>query len=165
MNQAQKHRDACDACHYRKIRCPFTGPGACSNCQSFGRVCSFSPRNEMGRPKRSTAKKGREGPRRKPTAKSTPPKKQDDPDQPRQSTEDKIMADDFAKEESAMPPETLDMKFPDEWQNFLSFPADEKNCMLYARPAPSILREYTLIHHLKLPICHAPNSLDQSYHQ
>ena len=86
----------------------------------------------MGRPKRSTAKKGRDGPRKKPTAKSTPPKKQDDPDQPLQSTEDKIGPDEASKEESMMPLETLDMKFPDEWQNFLSFPADEKNFMLYA---------------------------------
>ena len=132
MNQAQKHRDACDACHYRKIRCPFSGPGACANCQSFGRVCVFSPRDEMGRPKRSTAKKGREGPRKKSRSKSSPPKKQDDLDQPLQSTEDKIMPDAFAKEESTIPVETVDMSFPDEWQNFLSFPADEKDSMLYA---------------------------------
>ena len=132
MDQAQKHRDACDACHYRKIRCPFTSPGACSNCQRFGRVCAFSPRDEMGRPKRSTAKKGREGPRKKSTAKSSPLKKQDDSDQPLQSTEDKIMPDALAEGDSAMPVETVDMSFPDEWQTLLSFPVDEKDSMLYA---------------------------------
>ncbi len=132
MNQAQKHRDACDACHYRKIRCPFTGPGACSNCQTFGRVCAFSPKDEMGRPKRSTAKRSREGPRKKSTAKDSTPKKQDDPDKPLQSTEDKPMPEAFAKEKSTMPVETVEMNFPDEWQNFLSFPADEKGSMLYA---------------------------------
>ena len=132
MDQAQKHRDACDACHYRKIRCPFTGPGACSNCQSFGRVCAFSPRDEMGRPKKSTAKKGRQGPKKKPTAKSSPPKKQDDPDQPLQCTQDKIMLDTSSKEEITKPVETVDMSFPEDWQNFLSFPADEQDYMLYA---------------------------------
>ena len=132
MDQAQKHRDACDACHYRKIRCPFTGPGACTNCQRFGRVCAFSPRDEMGRPKRSTAKKGREGPRKKSTAKSSPPEKHDDLDQPLQSTEDKTMPDAFANEESTMLVETVDMSFPGEWQNLLSFPADEEDFTLYA---------------------------------
>lgn len=86
----------------------------------------------MGRPKRSSAKKGREGPRKKSTAKSSPPKKQDDPDQPLQSTEDKIIPDVLAKEESTMPIETVDTSFPDDWQNFLSFPFDEKDSMLYA---------------------------------
>ncbi|CAD6582229.1 MAG: hypothetical protein ASARMPREDX12_000870 [Alectoria sarmentosa] len=85
----------------------------------------------MGRPKRSTAKKGREGPRKKSRSKSSPPKKQDDLDQPLQSTEDKIMPDAFAKEESTIPVETVDMSFPDEWQNFLSFPADEKDSMFF----------------------------------
>ena len=132
MDQAQKHREACDACHYRKIRCPFTGPGACSNCQSFGRVCAFSPRDEMGRPKKSTAKKGRQGPRKKPMAKNSLPKKSDDPDQPLQCTEDKIMLDTPSKGESTKPVERVDMSFPEEWQNFLSFPADEQDYMLYA---------------------------------
>ena len=132
MDQAQKHRDACDACHYRKIRCPFSGPGACSNCQSFGRVCAFSPRDEMGRPKKSTAKKGRQASKKKPTAKSSPPTKQDDPDQPLQCPEDKIMLDTSSKEESTKPVETVDMSFPEEWQNFLSFPANEQDYMLYA---------------------------------
>ena len=86
----------------------------------------------MGRPKRSTAKKGREGPRKKSTAKSSPPKGHDDLDQPRQSTEDKMMPDAFANEESTMPVETVDMSFPGEWQNLLSFPADEEDFTLYA---------------------------------
>ena len=86
----------------------------------------------MGRPKRSTAKKGREGSRKKSTAKSSPPNKQDDSDQPLQSTEDKNMPDAFAKEESTVPVEAVDMNFPDEWQNLLSLPADEIDSILYA---------------------------------
>ena len=86
----------------------------------------------MGRPKKSTAKKGRQGPKKKPTAKSSRPKEQDDPDQSLQCTEDKIMLDTSSKEESTKPVETVDMTFPEEWQNFLSFPADEQDYMLYA---------------------------------
>ncbi|KAK4118272.1 hypothetical protein N657DRAFT_403505 [Parathielavia appendiculata] len=44
-------RDACDACHRRKMRCPSEGAGACANCRRTGQVCQFSPRSEMGRPR------------------------------------------------------------------------------------------------------------------
>lgn len=53
------HRSACDECHDRKIKCTTSVPGACLNCQGTGRVCIFSPRDEMGRP-RKTGRKGRE---------------------------------------------------------------------------------------------------------
>ena len=43
-------RDACDECHSRKIRCP-AATGACLNCRAAGRICTFSPRKHMGRPK------------------------------------------------------------------------------------------------------------------
>ena len=42
------------------------------------------------------------------------------------------MPDAFAKEESTVPLEAVDMNFPDEWQNLLSFPVDEKDSILYA---------------------------------
>lgn len=58
----QKHREACDACHDRKIQCPSKGPGACSNCQTTGRICVFSPREEMGRPRKAGKRKERDGP-------------------------------------------------------------------------------------------------------
>ena len=131
--QAQKHRDACDACHYRKIRCPFAGPGACSNCQSSGRVCVFSPRDEMGRPKKCAPKKGA---RKRSTTKNSPPKKQEEPEipiQPIQPIEDnKTLPNAPAKEEGTIPVEGVDLSFPDEWQDFLSFPVDEKDIVLYA---------------------------------
>ncbi|KAL6720036.1 hypothetical protein ACLMJK_001957 [Lecanora helva] len=131
MNQAQKHRDACDACHYRKIRCILTSPGACSNCQNSGRVCAFSPRDEMGRPKKSAPKKSRENARKKSASKNPsppiPPKKQDDPDHPLPSTEDKTMPDAFPKEESTMPADTIPVGFSEDWQNFLAFPSDDKD--------------------------------------
>ena len=85
----------------------------------------------MGRPKKATTKKGREGPRKKSTAKASTPKKQD-PDQPIQSTEEKTLPDAPTKEEHSMTVEPVDMTFPDEWQNFLSFPMDDKDSMLYA---------------------------------
>ena len=130
--QAQKHRDACDACHYRKIRCPFAGPGACSNCQNSGRVCVFSPRDEMGRPKKCTPKKGREGTRKRSSTKNSLPKKQDEPEHPTQPAEDKILPDVITKEEGTILVEGVDLSFPDEWQDFLSFPVDEKDIVLYA---------------------------------
>ncbi|KAL9594713.1 MAG: hypothetical protein Q9219_006877 [cf. Caloplaca sp. 3 TL-2023] len=48
-------RDACDECHARKIRCP-AGTAACLNCQAAGRICVFSPRKHMGRPKNGARK-------------------------------------------------------------------------------------------------------------
>ena len=47
------HRSACDECHDRKIKCTTNAPGACLNCQGTGRVCIFSPRDEMGRPRKT----------------------------------------------------------------------------------------------------------------
>ncbi|USP75031.1 hypothetical protein yc1106_02305 [Curvularia clavata] len=47
------HRSACDECHDRKIKCTTNAPGACLNCQGTGRVCIFSPRDEMGRPRKA----------------------------------------------------------------------------------------------------------------
>ncbi|KAM7204960.1 hypothetical protein V8F33_001201 [Rhypophila sp. PSN 637] len=51
MSSSAVLRDACDACHARKTRCPSEGVGACGNCRRTGQVCQFSPRSEMGRPK------------------------------------------------------------------------------------------------------------------
>lgn len=50
-------RDACDTCHRRKIRCPTEAVGACSNCRKSGQVCVYSPRSEMGRPRRKRGEK------------------------------------------------------------------------------------------------------------
>ena len=86
----------------------------------------------MGRPKKATTKKGREGPRKKAAAKASPPKKQEDPDQPIPSTEEKTLPDAPIKEDHSMTAEPVDMSFPDEWHNFLSFPMDDKDSMLYA---------------------------------
>lgn len=47
-------REACDACHRRKMRCPAEGVGACLNCRRTGQVCQSSPRSEMGRPRRQS---------------------------------------------------------------------------------------------------------------
>jgi len=140
MNQIQKHREACDACHNRKIRCPFVGPGACSNCQNTGQVCVFSPRDEMGRPKKCNTKKGREGPRKRPSTKNSLPKKQEDSDQPTQSTNDKTWPNVFTQREGSMPVEAADLSFPDEWQNFLSFPTDEFDSILYAQPVQLVYK-------------------------
>ncbi|KAI4101560.1 MAG: hypothetical protein L6R37_004886 [Teloschistes peruensis] len=52
------HREACDECHRRKIRC-LNGTGACLKCQATGHTCTFSPRKGMGRPKNGERKKGR----------------------------------------------------------------------------------------------------------
>jgi ribosomal protein L37AE/L43A len=58
MEQQQTvHRNACDSCHIRKVRCTTNGPGACQNCQDNFRVCTFSPRDEMGRPKKNGNKR------------------------------------------------------------------------------------------------------------
>ncbi|KAM7215802.1 hypothetical protein V8F06_008825 [Rhypophila decipiens] len=51
MSSSAVLRDACDACHARKTRCPSEGVGACGNCRRTGQVCQFSPRSEMGRPR------------------------------------------------------------------------------------------------------------------
>ncbi|KAI4170956.1 MAG: hypothetical protein LQ343_004614 [Gyalolechia ehrenbergii] len=51
-------REACDECHTRKIRCP-SATGACLNCRTAGRICTFGPRKGMGRPKNSERKKAR----------------------------------------------------------------------------------------------------------
>ena len=52
-------RDACDACHKRKMRCPPDGVGACLNCRRTGQVCQYSPRCEMGRPRLTSPTKKR----------------------------------------------------------------------------------------------------------
>ena len=52
----RKYRGACDTCHTRKIKCANNGPGACTNCQSSGRQCVFSLRDEMGRPRKSSTR-------------------------------------------------------------------------------------------------------------
>lgn len=51
--QTQSHvRDACDACHRRKIRCVASSEGgACHHCQSRGLSCYFLPRHRSGRPR------------------------------------------------------------------------------------------------------------------
>ncbi|KAK2612052.1 hypothetical protein QQS21_001901 [Conoideocrella luteorostrata] len=53
MSNSQSHvRNACDACHKRKIRChmPSEG-GSCLNCLSKGLRCYFLPRHKSGRPR------------------------------------------------------------------------------------------------------------------
>ena len=51
-------RDACDVCHRRKTRCLTQGTGACVACRTSGRTCVFSPRSNMGRPRRGAAPEG-----------------------------------------------------------------------------------------------------------
>ncbi|KAI5199197.1 hypothetical protein AUEXF2481DRAFT_42612 [Aureobasidium subglaciale EXF-2481] len=51
MTMAKTHREACNECHTRKIKCPFA-VGACTNCVTNGRACVFGLMSEMGRPKR-----------------------------------------------------------------------------------------------------------------
>lgn len=58
-SQEAPPREACDECHTRKIRCPSATSGACLNCRTTGRICTFSPRKGMGRPKNSERKKSR----------------------------------------------------------------------------------------------------------
>lgn len=53
----QKYRDACDQCHIRKIKCISDQKGACFGCRHNARRCVFSPRDEMGRPKRAAQSK------------------------------------------------------------------------------------------------------------
>jgi Fungal Zn(2)-Cys(6) binuclear cluster domain len=49
------HRDACDECHQRKVRC-IAESGACRNCISLGKTCIYSTKVPVGRPrKRKTA--------------------------------------------------------------------------------------------------------------
>ncbi|KAF2146411.1 uncharacterized protein K452DRAFT_219698 [Aplosporella prunicola CBS 121167] len=50
---SQAHvRNACDACHKRKIRCIASrNGGPCHNCQSRGLPCFFLPRYKSGRPR------------------------------------------------------------------------------------------------------------------
>lgn len=50
------HREACDECHFRKVRCLSTGK-ACQNCISNRQRCVFSPRNPAGRPQKRTSSK------------------------------------------------------------------------------------------------------------
>ncbi|EFR04285.1 hypothetical protein MGYG_07294 [Nannizzia gypsea CBS 118893] len=46
-------RNACDACHKRKIRCMVSrNGGPCYNCKSRGLSCYFLPRYRSGRPRR-----------------------------------------------------------------------------------------------------------------
>ena len=63
-------REACDECHTRKIRCP-AATGACLNCRTAGRICTFSPRKAMGRPKNADR-------RRAQTSETPPPPRPDD---------------------------------------------------------------------------------------
>lgn len=53
MFAAQSHvRNACDACHKRKIRCIVSRSGGpCHNCKSRGLSCYFLPRYKSGRPR------------------------------------------------------------------------------------------------------------------
>ncbi|KAJ5654236.1 hypothetical protein N7490_001239 [Penicillium lividum] len=53
MFVAQPHvRNACDACHKRKIRCIMSrSGGSCHNCKSRGLSCYFLPRHKSGRPR------------------------------------------------------------------------------------------------------------------
>jgi len=48
------HREACDECHHRKVRC-VSGNGACHNCISLHKSCIFSHRTLMGRPRKRKA--------------------------------------------------------------------------------------------------------------
>lgn len=52
--QLPVHREACDGCHHRKVRC-VSGNGACDNCISLNKSCIFSPRTLMGRPRKRKA--------------------------------------------------------------------------------------------------------------
>jgi hypothetical protein len=45
------HRDACDECHRRKIRC-IADHGACQYCIHWGNSCTYSPRVPLGRPRK-----------------------------------------------------------------------------------------------------------------
>jgi len=56
----QVHREACEECHHRKIRC-VTERGACQNCIQFGRSCTYSPRVPMGRPRKRKAESTSKG--------------------------------------------------------------------------------------------------------
>lgn len=53
MFATQSHiRNACDACHKRKIRCIMSrSGGSCHNCKSRGLSCYFLPRYKSGRPR------------------------------------------------------------------------------------------------------------------
>ncbi|EFW19034.1 conserved hypothetical protein [Coccidioides posadasii str. Silveira] len=53
MFASQSHvRNACDACHKRKIRCIVSrNGGPCHNCRSRGLSCYFLPRYRSGRPR------------------------------------------------------------------------------------------------------------------
>lgn len=44
-------RAACDSCHARKIRCVKNMGSQCRSCRENDRVCKFSPRLTMGRPR------------------------------------------------------------------------------------------------------------------
>ncbi|KAF6798269.1 hypothetical protein CSOJ01_12701 [Colletotrichum sojae] len=50
-------RDACDNCHRKKSRCHSEGSGACVDCRQTGQACVFSPRRQMGRPRREPGQK------------------------------------------------------------------------------------------------------------
>ncbi|GJC99434.1 C6 zinc finger domain protein [Colletotrichum higginsianum IMI 349063] len=50
-------RNACDACHKLKTKCPSEGAGACANCRRKGQICKYSPRSEMGRPRATAPEK------------------------------------------------------------------------------------------------------------
>lgn len=52
LKMGQARRDACDSCHFRKIRCWSTTHGICYPCQSHGRTCVFGNRKAMGRPRK-----------------------------------------------------------------------------------------------------------------
>lgn len=49
----QRVRNACEACHERKIKCKTsTSGGPCQSCAANGRSCFFLPRIKAGRPRR-----------------------------------------------------------------------------------------------------------------
>lgn len=45
------HRDACDECHQRKVRCTAES-GACGNCIIQSKTCMYSPKVPVGRPRK-----------------------------------------------------------------------------------------------------------------
>ncbi|OAQ57616.2 fungal zn(2)-Cys(6) binuclear cluster domain-containing protein [Pochonia chlamydosporia 170] len=67
-------REACDNCHRRKTRCISRRHGACANCRDSGQVCTYSPRNQMGRPRQrsGTGHQGRKTPCERSTRTLTP---------------------------------------------------------------------------------------------
>lgn len=74
----QKLRDACDACHIKKVKCASNGIGACYNCRINSTSCTYSPRDQMGRP----TKNNKDTRRKRPTAKPVQPSTKQVPQAP-----------------------------------------------------------------------------------